>query len=357
MRSTDCLAMSIQARRFNAVLWHTGMALATSCMMILAQGQARAQSASSIGTLITAETPPEVLIARIQSAAQTVSFSGTYIHQHGSNLDTLKILQLQDGKSIVTKVQALEGRRQEILRTPQETRVYMPDQQSVRVDQAKSARPAFPSMFVGNGADILRHYDLIRGSLTRIADIEAIEITLKPKDELRWPVRVYADPNTGLMVKCQKLDFANHVIEQVAFSDLSLAPKLKPSALKPSYPGYETWPVSEAGMRPVAPMPLLKYKAESLKGFNLIAVYQRDDLAAERGFKMRRYVLTDGVATVSVFVQSKSSAGPLNEDVKRKGALSMLSRPIQDAWVTVMGEIPPDTLRLFAQSIEWKTTP
>jgi sigma-E factor negative regulatory protein RseB len=94
-----------------------------------------------------------------------------------------------------------------------------------------------------------------------------------------------------------------------------------------------------------------------LKGFNLIAVYQRDEPAAESGFKMRRYVLTDGVATISVFVQSKASAGPLNEDVKRKGALSMLSRPIQDAWVTVMGEIPPETLRLFAQSIEWKTSP
>jgi len=67
--------------------------------------------------------------------------------------------------------------------------------------------------------------------------------------------------------------------------------------------------------------------------------------------------LSDGIATVSVFVQSRAVAGPLTERVRRNGALTMLSREIQEAWVTVMGDVPPETLRQFAQTIEWKSTP
>jgi sigma-E factor negative regulatory protein RseB len=106
------------------------------------------------------------------------------------------------------------------------------------------------------------------------------------------------------------------------------------------------------------PMPVLPHKPETIKGFAQVAVYQRQESAEEKRTLTRRYVFSDGVATVSVFVQPKSVAGPLPSDqVNRRGALSMLSRQIQDSWVTVMGEIPPETLKQFTQSIEWKATP
>jgi sigma-E factor negative regulatory protein RseB len=309
------------------------------------------------GSALDDTTPSESLITRIQLAAQSLSFTGTYVHQHDSHLNTLKIIQLKDGKSVVTKIQAMEGRRQEVLRTPAETRIYMPDQKMVRIDDVKSARPAFPSMFLGSGADVLRYYDLVRGKPTRIADIETLEFTLKPKDNLRWPVRIYADPNTGLLIKCQKLDFEGGVIEQVAFSDLDLSPNIKASLLSPSYAGHQEWPVRDASMKPLANSHQLKFKPETLKGFVQIGAYQREDEASPLRFSLRRYVFTDGVATVSVFVQPKGSAGPAAEGINRRGALSLTARANQDVTMTIMGEIPPETLRNFAQSIDWKNAP
>lgn len=301
-----------------------------------------------------ADLPPEALIDKVRAAARTLSFSGTYVHQQDSTLNTLRIYQLREGKVSLTKVQALEGRRQEVIRSPHETRVYFPDRQAVKLDQVKPIRPAFPDMFTADTADILRAYDLEKGESMRVADLETIELRLKPKDDLRWPVRMWVDKKSFLMLKCQKLDKSGNVIEQVAFSDLKYGPRPAASSLAPSFAGYREWPVHNASIEPLQPMPSLKFKPETLKGFSMAGVYQRSDAASPIGFSVRRYVLTDGLVTVSVFVQPQSVAGPLSDQVSRRGALSMLSRSVQDAWVTVMGEVPPDTIRNFAQSLEWK---
>jgi len=317
----------------------------------LAFGQASTQPALSVSL------SPETVIQRIHAAAQTISFSGTYIHEHDSTIHSLKIYQVRDASGLRTRVVALEGRRQEIVRSPEGTRVYLPEQQQVRIDRATPARPAFPGMFLGASEHVLRHYELQFGKPSRVADIDVVEVLLKPKDQLRWPVRLWADPRSGLMMKCQKLDFDGKVIEQAAFSELNFKANVSVSMVQPSFEGHESWKQRHGDMVAVDPKPRLKYKPETLEGFELVGVYQREAETPGQSFKIRQYVLTDGVATVSVFVQPKEELNPLKDRVSRRGALSMLARPIQDAWVTVMGEVPPETLRNFSQSLEWKATP
>lgn len=299
----------------------------------------------------------EAMIFRIHEAAKTAVFSGTYVHAHDSHLHASRIYQIREGKSAITKIQAVEGRPQEIIRTESGTRIYFPQRQVVKFDQTPSVRTGFPSVFVGDPAGVMRHYDVSFGGIVRIADVDALEVNLRPRDDLRWPVRLWVDKKTNLVMKCQTLDFQGKVIEQVAFSDFSATPREASFVTSPTYAGAKDWPVRDASMQSVRPMPALKYKADTLKGFDLVGVYQRPSATPEMPFSLRRYVFTDGLATVSVFVQTRLAEGPLNAEVHRHGATSMLARKIQDAWVTVMGEVPPETLRQFALSLEWKTSP
>lgn len=334
------------------LIWRlAGSSLAAVGFLVLSQG-------ASAQVTVSGTAADEVLINRIQASAQALSFSGTYVHQRDATLQTSRIFQLRDSKYTLTKVQALEGRRLEIIRTPEEVRIYVPDQQTVQLDQTKWVRPGFPGIFVGKAADVLRSYQLTHGESERVADVDTVQLTLKPKDELRWPVRIWVDKRSSLPIKCQKLDFQGNVIEQVAFSEVRLTSKPSISSLTPSFVGHKEWPIQNMSMQPVLPMPLLVFKPETLKGFQQVAVYQRQESVEEKRVPTRRYVFSDGVATVSVFVQPKSAAGPLpNDQVNRRGALSMLSRQVQESWITVMGEIPPETIKQFTQSIEWKVTP
>jgi len=67
-------------------------------------------------------------------------------------------------------------------------------------------------------------------------------------------------------------------------------------------------------------------------------------------------VLSDGVATVTVFVGPKSKESPLGDRPHRTGSVSMLSKEFQDVRLIVFGDVPPEALRQFVQSIEWKNT-
>jgi sigma-E factor negative regulatory protein RseB len=295
----------------------------------------------------------QALIERMQSAAASILFSGTFVHQQDSTLHTSRITQTSDGRQVVMRLQSLEGHRQETIRTPSETRIYIPDQQMIKLDQTAHRRPVFPSMFVASPALVLRNYDVSVVGSSRVADVDAQELLFKPKHDQRWPMRVWIDKRTSLAVKCQKLGADNRPIEQAAFTELSFPPKPTPAVMQ-DQASTKDWKVHDVTMLPVSGA-ALKYKPETLKGFELIGVYQRSAASgAAAPFESRRYVFSDGIALVSVFVHPKSAGGPLIEKPRRKGGQSMLSRESSDAWLTLIGDVPPEALKQFAQTIEWK---
>jgi len=306
-------------------------------------------------TISATSDRPQLLLEQMQAVAKRLSFSGTFVHQHDAVLHTSTIVQVSNSSQTITKVQALDGQRQEVIKTPGEMRTYLPERQMIKLDQTALRRAAFPDMFAGTPDQVLRNYTIEQGGQMRIADVDAVELLLRPKHEPRWAIRVWVDRKTNLIVKSQKIDAAGNTIEQAAFTELKIGArsKLNPA---PSFTSTKDWKVHDASMRPLAAPATLKFKPESLKGFELLGVFQRA-ASPDEPASIRRYVLTDGLATVSVFIQPKDVSGPLNDKVRRRGALTMLSREIQGAWVTVMGDVPPETLQQFAQTIEWKTTP
>ena len=99
--------------------------IAAVSLSVLAFGSAHAQS----------EPPMTSLLERMRTAAQSLSFAGTFVHQQDAVLQTSRITQTRDARQSVTKLQTLEGDRQEVIKQSGEIRIYMPDQQRVKVDQ------------------------------------------------------------------------------------------------------------------------------------------------------------------------------------------------------------------------------
>jgi sigma-E factor negative regulatory protein RseB len=295
----------------------------------------------------------KLVLEKTQSASKSLAFTGTFVHQQDSVLHTSKIFQRIESRQPITKVQTLEGHQREIIKTPTETRIYMAERQHVKVDQTGQPRAAFPAMFVGTADNVVRNYEMVKGGAMRIADVDAQEYMLKPKHDARWPVRFWVDKRTGLIMKCQKLGSDGRAVEQASFTELNLSARPSTGNVSVSFAGARQWETHDASLAPLASAPNLKFKPDYLKGFELVGVYQKPQNATNDTIEIRRYVFSDGVASVSVFIQPKSS-GPLTERARRKGSLSMLSREIQGAWVTVIGDLPPEALNQFAQTIEWK---
>ena len=298
----------------------------------------------------SAPAPTQETVERIQAAARTLTFSGTFVHQQDSSLHPSRIAQLRDGKPTITRVQAVEGHRLEVVKTADETRIYLPDRQMIKVEKVAQPRAEFPAMFVGSAANVMRNYDVVPGNSMRVANVDAQEFLLKPRHESRWSVRVWVDKRTSLVVKCQKLDATGNAVEQAAFTELAWTRPAVAVSVSQSAEA-KSWPEFDATMQRINGAAPLVFKSDALKGFEQIGVYER---RASDQLDMRRYVFSDGIALVSVFVQPKPAKHPLFERAKRRGAATFVSREIQEAWVTAVGDVPAETLQHFIQTIEWK---
>jgi sigma-E factor negative regulatory protein RseB len=65
-----------------------------------------------------------------------------------------------------------------------------------------------------------------------------------------------------------------------------------------------------------------------------------------------QWIFSDGLASVSLFVEPYDHDRHQQEGVLAAGATQTLTRRIDDWWLTVVGEVPPQTLKAFAQSLE-----
>jgi sigma-E factor negative regulatory protein RseB len=65
-----------------------------------------------------------------------------------------------------------------------------------------------------------------------------------------------------------------------------------------------------------------------------------------------QWIFSDGLASVSLFVEDYDPKRHQQEGVFASGATHTLTRRLGDWWLTAVGEVPSQTLRAFALSLE-----
>ena len=67
-----------------------------------------------------------------------------------------------------------------------------------------------------------------------------------------------------------------------------------------------------------------------------------------------QWIFSDGLASVSLFVEAFDPVRHTQPANLAMGATHTLTRRLGDWWLTVVGEVPPLTLAAFAQGLERK---
>ena len=65
-----------------------------------------------------------------------------------------------------------------------------------------------------------------------------------------------------------------------------------------------------------------------------------------------QWIFSDGLASVSIFVEEYDRQRHQQEGVFASGATHTLTRRLEDWWITAVGEVPPQTLKAFSLSLE-----
>ncbi|MBV8909908.1 MAG: MucB/RseB C-terminal domain-containing protein [Gammaproteobacteria bacterium] len=288
----------------------------------------------------------------MNTALMTRNYDGTFSHWHGGRVEMLRIIhRVQDGE-VSERLASLDGSGREFIRSGSSLACYLPDERTVLVEQRPREQPlvGFPTV----NDQTASFYAIHEVGRSRLNRHETHVITVSPRDEFRYGYRLWIDDSTAMPLKTQLCDSHGNVIEQIVFASLTLPSRIPDSAFKPevSTDGFQ-W--LRNGATPASPQAAAELAWDALRlppGFRM--ALRAAQVMPGSSAPVDHLVFTDGVASVSVFVEVQRSATDESSVAQSAavGSSSAFSTVVNGHKITAVGEVPPATVQFIATQVK-----
>jgi sigma-E factor negative regulatory protein RseB len=307
------------------------------------------------GSPAAATESPQDWIGRMGYALEYLNYEGTLVQRSGTEATVLKVVHRVADGEVTERITALDEVGREIIREGPNTTCILPDQKSVLVQpgpgEAPGSRSPLRKQFRGQLAVDDSLYRLAGEKGSRVAGRDTHLITIRPLDAHRYGYRLWLDRRTAMPLKVQVTDADGGVVEQLLFSDIKLPEVIPADAVQPSMAMDSfTW------RRTGRPAPARQeagatgWVARTLPpGFTLREAGTRTQ--EQSGRPIQHLVYSDGVASVSVFVEEEQDAARRAEGASAMGAASAFTVVRGESLVTAVGEVPPATVEAIARAM------
>jgi sigma-E factor negative regulatory protein RseB len=388
----DHAAMSLQQykqlfKQFSDVdIKKLAIILVVSSMGLISQ-TAWAQAASSAGTVATPAALPAVtpealsindwLLRMHESAMRKRSYVGTLVQSSPQAISSARIWHACDGAQQIERVETLTGAPRSTFRHNNKVITFMPETKVARIEKREQLG-GFPDLLKPGAGSIPEFYTLKTLGVERVAGFEADMVLLAPKDALRFGYRIWTEKKSNLVLKLQTLEANGVVLEQAAFSELQLDAPVKMEKLAQMMSATEGYKVDQSAITKTNASAEGWNLKSPVAGFKPLSCYKRgianntgnSNLAANTGSAnvgsassasaatspqdgtTLQWIFSDGLATVSLFVENYDAARHTQEGMMAQGATHSLFKRMNEFWLTAVGEVPPQTLKAFAQGLE-----
>jgi sigma-E factor negative regulatory protein RseB len=208
----------------------------------------------------------------------------------------------------------------------------------------------FPALLTAAPTDIDDYYAFRHVTTERVAGRICDVVALEPRDKLRYGYRLWSDRDSGLLLKAQTLNERGEVIEQVSFTDLAIGGNIDKTRVQPTFASTDGWQTESFKVTPANLTAEGWSIGSPIGGFRRIMEVRR---MLERDHEVGQIVYSDGLATISIFVEPVK-AGPFPIRDLSRGPINIVSRRQGDQQLTVIGEVPVAAIHQVANSVEFK---
>jgi sigma-E factor negative regulatory protein RseB len=298
-----------------------------------------------------ADSPPEASewLNRMSRSAHALNYEGTFVYEHMGSIQSMRIIHGADADGERERLVTLDGASREVIRDNDKVTCILPDDKAVLVDATGPARP-FPISLPTRLEQLGEYYDVEIGERDRVAERSARKLFIHPRDGYRYGQNVWLDEETALLLKSELVDESGKVVERLIFTELTIHQEALPAAIfQPQKAGADmTWytrgpETAESQEAPgqwqVASLP--PGFRQDVRRFHRLAATVRP---------VEHLVFTDGLASVSVFIEPKHEPRDFI-GLSRKGAVNVYAREQDGYRIMVIGEVPAATVRLMGDAV------
>jgi sigma-E factor negative regulatory protein RseB len=314
------------------------------------RAQAMLAAVALAGAAVAAADEPREWLSRMNEALTTRNYDGTFFHVRDGKFETLRIIhRVQDGQ-VMERLQSLDGSGREFIRGGTELSCYLPDQKVVLVERRPQEGP-----LLGNlprfDATTAEFYDVRAMERRRLMGRAVRVVSVDPRDQYRYGYRLWIDEKTAMPLKTELCDGDGRVVEQIVFANLSLPERIPDASFQPQL-ATEGWRWLRQEPKGAAASPDLPSSWDALRlppGFRMTS--RGHQVMPGSGHVVSHLVYSDGVASVSVFVEPRPGSAGGFVGPAQLGSSSAYATAVEGHQVTVVGEVPPRTVQFIASQV------
>jgi sigma-E factor negative regulatory protein RseB len=329
-------------------------------LLIGASAAAIAQADASRDPLVDAREM-RAWLAKMHEAAKTRSYTGSLVVMNRQGMASSKVARFCVGPDTYEQVDLLDGIKRSQLRHNTTVHTIYPDQRVASVE-TRDAFDSFPQLVRADSWRMADYYELRLQGEERVAGHLSRVLLLQPRDSYRLPQRLWAEEKSGLLLKTQILAANGEVLEQSAFSEVSLNPPSQAERIKGAIKRLEKFNIEKVPQKRVSLKQAgWQFAQVKLPGYkevdcNLRMMHSAPIFVEIKPVSDAREVLhcafSDGLASFSMFIEPATRDQPSSEQFRLIGATHSITLVKQDSLVTLVGEVPRATLAAFAQALE-----
>ena len=292
-------------------------------------------------------------LMKISKAAADVNFIGTLVYTNNGEIKTMEVARRIQGGLMQERIYSLDGEPREIIRSEDKVWCYIPDQNMVVHDYRQVTKSGFPRILPDDLDQLRQNYGFEEGEDARIADRVAIQIKVTANDSWRYGYTLWADKHSGLLLRSDLVSQGGEIVEQYLFADIEINGVITDAQLAPvsnadelrlfgnSEPMPESFESSEWSV------------TELPDGYRLNNHIRR--MSPMGKGEIEHFVYSDGLSSLSVFIKKTSQSQGEMTGLSRMGAVHAYRTRIGNHLVTVMGEVPAETVKAVARGVQLNT--
>jgi sigma-E factor negative regulatory protein RseB len=293
----------------------------------------------------------------ISQSRRERSYEGTFVYRCNEQLVSLSIVHASAADGSREKLVVLNGPEQHMFNERNERNersANNPLSLSGMTGHNVAMSPGFNSDALSD-EQFQKYYRMTLGPNDRVAGRATRVIHIQPRDEYRYGFNLWVDSEAGLVLRSDMLGSKNQIVEQILFTGIRYIPS--PEALK--LIGGASAVSSDQHAKAAAVQPEVVSNTTDRQTWLVermpAGFSQTESLApsnASPTAPRRHLVFTDGLASVSVFIE-KFTGDPVR-GLQRVGAMNAFREVVDGHQITVMGDVPSATVKLMGESVRMR---
>jgi len=314
-----------------------------------------AQAANAASEPAGSATDATGWLLRVHEAARQRNYEGTLLSSDANSVTVWRVAHYADADQQVERIDALGGEALTVLRHNDVVHKLWQRTRVAEVEQ-RDARAMFPALPASAERRILEWYELRPAGPARVAGYDVDVVVLQARDGLRFSQRLWAERQTGLLLRADILAPNGRILEWSAFSEIAIGVKPRLSIVTDRLRRLDGYRVLRPAVLPTSLDNEGWQLASPPTGFKPVQCAKRslDPNGGASEPVVLQAIYSDGLTHVSLFVEPFDAKRHQAEFVGAIGATHTLRTRRDDQWVTVMGDVPIETLRRFVLALERK---